>query len=188
MPETPAILMCSDDNIGALIKNACSELKATYPIFDFDIQKNDAPTEAYAVKLRYLSCEKIYKAPLRLGHMIDDIFHTINAEQNKDVPIAGYIFSPKAMTLSPQSGPQGDKDALIQLTEKEKDILLHLYHAPDQTIDRQSLLKAVWGFGETIETHTAETHIYRLRQKIERDASDPKILTTTEQGYRLITQ
>jgi hypothetical protein len=87
-------------------------------------------------------------------------------------------------SLRPQDGvwlsPEGDE---IRLTEKEVAILVCLYEAEGKTVERQTLLDSVWGYAETAETHTLETHIYRLRQKIEKDSSNPKILVTNEFGY-----
>ncbi len=72
-----------------------------------------------------------------------------------------------------------------RLTDKEKEILLFLHENADQSVSREDLLKAVWGYAEGIETHTLETHIYRLRQKIEEDPAKPENLLTTETGYIL---
>lgn len=71
----------------------------------------------------------------------------------------------------------------VRLTEKEVAILLKLARAAGRAVSRQSLLDEVWAYAQGVETHTLETHIYRLRQKIEIDPAAPKILLTQEDGY-----
>ena len=73
----------------------------------------------------------------------------------------------------------------IQLTEKETDILKFLYHTVEDVVPRDILLHEVWGYNNSVTTHTLETHIYRLRQKIERNPSVAKLLVTESGGYRL---
>lgn len=73
----------------------------------------------------------------------------------------------------------------VRLTEKETAIMLCLSEAERETVSKQALLENVWAYAEGVETHTLETHIYRLRQKIEKNASSPEILLTAEDGYRL---
>lgn len=75
--------------------------------------------------------------------------------------------------------------AVIHLTEKERDILLRLHQAGAAGVDRATLLEDVWGYQAGIETHTLETHIYRLRQKIEDDPAKPALLLTDQNGYVL---
>ena len=74
----------------------------------------------------------------------------------------------------------------IRLTEKETSILKYLYRAGSKVVGRDTLLAEVWGYNSGVTTHTLETHIYRLRQKIEQDPSSAEILVTEAGGYRLL--
>lgn len=74
----------------------------------------------------------------------------------------------------------------LRLTDKERDILLTLHGAGGKAVSRQDLLDAVWAYAPDVETHTLETHIYRLRQKIEKDPAAPEIVITDESGYKII--
>ena len=73
----------------------------------------------------------------------------------------------------------------INLTEKETDILKFLYHTVEDVVPRDILLHEVWGYNNSVTTHTLETHIYRLRQKIERTPGVAELLVTESGGYRL---
>ena len=77
-----------------------------------------------------------------------------------------------------------DSDSMQKLTEKETTILKFLYQAFPSDISKAHLLAEVWGFQNTVSTHTLETHIYRLRQKISL-LTDKRLVLTTEKGYRL---
>ena len=103
-------------------------------------------------------------------------------DQSEDVvfTIGQYSFQPAAKLLE---GPEGGK---VRLTVKESSILKYLYRQGPKTITRDVLLKEVWGYNNRVTTHTLETHIYRLRQKIERDPSNARLLVTEEGGYRLV--
>ena len=79
--------------------------------------------------------------------------------------------------------PKGNK---VRLTEKETSILRYLYRAGQRPVSRETLLQEVWGYNSGVTTHTLETHIYRLRQKIEKDAAAPAILVTEAGGYKLV--
>jgi DNA-binding response OmpR family regulator len=103
-------------------------------------------------------------------------------DQSEDVvfTIGPYSFQPAAKLLE---APDGGK---VRLTDKETSILKYLYRQGPKTITREVLLKEVWGYNNRVTTHTLETHIYRLRQKIERDPSNARLLVTEDGGYRLV--
>jgi DNA-binding response OmpR family regulator len=73
----------------------------------------------------------------------------------------------------------------VRLTDKESNILKFLYRAGGKPVPRQILLNEVWGYNSAVTTHTLETHIYRLRQKIEPDPTNARLLLTEGGGYRL---
>ena len=77
------------------------------------------------------------------------------------------------------------KQKKIRLTEKETNILKYLYRAQPRAVPREELLTEVWGYNAGVTTHTLETHVYRLRQKIEPDPGRATILLTEAGGYRL---
>ncbi len=92
-----------------------------------------------------------------------------------------YTFRPSAKLLI-----HGDTKKRIRLTGKETSILKYLCRSGSNVVDRETLLAEVFGYSAGVTTHTVETHIYRLRQKIESDPSDPKILMTKPGGYQLV--
>jgi len=103
-------------------------------------------------------------------------------EQSEDAvfTIGPYTFKPAGKLLL---DPKGGK---IRLTEKETSILKYLYRAGQSVITRDVLLHEVWGYNAGVTTHTLETHIYRLRQKIEQDPSNAELLVTEAGGYKLV--
>jgi DNA-binding response OmpR family regulator len=107
--------------------------------------------------------------------------HLRQHEQSDDAvfTIGPYQFRPSAKVLI-----AGDSRK-IRLTEKETAILKYLYRAGNQIITRETLLNEVWGYNAAVTTHTLETHVYRLRQKIETDPSNADILVTVTGGYQL---
>jgi DNA-binding response OmpR family regulator len=97
------------------------------------------------------------------------------------------VFSVGPYSFRPGAKMLVDGDARkVRLTEKETAILRFLYRAGQQPVSRETLLQEVWGYNSGVTTHTLETHIYRLRQKIERDAANPEILMTESGGYKLV--
>jgi DNA-binding response OmpR family regulator len=103
-------------------------------------------------------------------------------EQSEDAMfnIGPYNFKPAAKMLLDERGSK------IRLTEKETSILKFLYRAGEKVVSRDVLLHEVWGYNAGVTTHTLETHIYRLRQKIEKDPSNAEILVTETGGYKLV--
>lgn len=103
-------------------------------------------------------------------------------EQSEDAvfTLGPYTFRPSMKMLLTED------DKKIRLTEKETNILKFLYRANDGTVARDVLLHEVWGYNAGVTTHTLETHIYRLRQKIEPDPSNARLLVTESGGYRLM--
>ena len=92
--------------------------------------------------------------------------------------IGSYVFKPNSKVLV-------NKKKSIRLTEKENDILKFLYQNLETIVSREILLHEVWGYNSKVTTHTLETHIYRLRQKIEIDPANACFLITETGGYRL---
>ena len=93
--------------------------------------------------------------------------------------LGAYEFRPAAKLLI------DERQKKIRLTEKETNILKYLYRAGEKAVSREDLLAEVWGYNAGVTTHTLETHVYRLRQKIEPDPANARLLLTEAGGYRL---
>ena len=102
-------------------------------------------------------------------------------EQSEDATfkVGPYTFKPGQKLLMNENGNK------VRLTEKEAAIIKYLYRANDNIVSRDKLLEEVWGYNSGVTTHTLETHVYRLRQKIEKDPANAQILVTDSGGYRL---
>jgi DNA-binding response OmpR family regulator len=122
--------------------------------------------------------------PFHLGVLLARIRAQLRQhERSEDAvfTIGPFSFRPSAKVL------QDDKaNRKIRLTEKEAAILKFLYRAGEKVTSREVLLNEVWGYNAGVTTHTLETHVYRLRQKIERDPSHAELLVTMPGGYRLM--
>ncbi|GEO85853.1 MULTISPECIES: response regulator transcription factor [Alphaproteobacteria] len=103
-------------------------------------------------------------------------------EQSEDATfgVGPYLFKPSQKLLTTEDGKK------IRLTEKEAAIIRYLYRAGQTVVTRDVLLEEVWGYNSGVTTHTLETHVYRLRQKIERDPSNAEILVTENGGYKIV--
>jgi DNA-binding response OmpR family regulator len=122
--------------------------------------------------------------PFRLGELVARLkAHLRQHEHSEDavLHIGPYVFKPAVKMLVEEAAKKK-----IRLTEKEAAILKYLFRAGLKSVGRETLLGEVWGYNAGVTTHTLETHVYRLRQKIEKDASKPQILVTDQGGYRLV--
>jgi len=122
--------------------------------------------------------------PFRLGVLLARLRAQLRQhEQSEDAifTIGPYSFRPSAKLLVAEGGKKK-----VRLTEKETAILKYLLRAGDRPTGRELLLNEVWGYNAAVTTHTLETHVYRLRQKIEIDPSKAELLITEPGGYRLV--
>jgi len=122
--------------------------------------------------------------PFRLNVLLARLRAHLRQSEHRDdavFAIGPYTFQPGAKLMTDQT-----RRKKVRLTEKETAILRYLYHAGDRAIGRATLLDEVWGYNAGVTTHTLETHVYRLRQKIERDPANAEILITEPGGYRLL--
>ncbi|HCX14354.1 MAG TPA: DNA-binding response regulator [Rhodospirillaceae bacterium] len=120
--------------------------------------------------------------PFRLAALLTRVHAHLRQHDKSDEAIfviGPYKFHPSAKNLVHKDGKK------TRLTEKETAILKHLYCVGQKTVPRETLLGEVWGYNAAVTTHTLETHIYRLRQKIEANPADVRILVTVPGGYRL---
>jgi DNA-binding response OmpR family regulator len=121
--------------------------------------------------------------PFRLAELLARLRAQLRIFENSEdavFSIGPYTFRPAAKLLQEPA-----RNRRIRLTEKEAAILKFLYRAGTRPVARQVLLNEVWGYNAAVTTHTLETHIYRLRQKIEPDPSNARLLVTEGGGYRL---
>ena len=122
--------------------------------------------------------------PFRFAVLLARIRAHLRSHESSDeamFQIGDYSFRPGHKHLVDGKG------AKLRLTEKETAILRFLYRAGDQVVPRDTLLREVWGYNAAVTTHTLETHIYRLRQKIEHDPAQAQLLVTEAGGYRLVS-
>jgi DNA-binding response OmpR family regulator len=119
--------------------------------------------------------------PVRSDELLARISAQLRASDKQyDVMIGRFIFRRKTRRLEdPADG------RTIKLTNKEADILSFLCHYRGRSVDRGTLLQEVWGYQPGATTHTVETHVFRLRRKLETDPRRPTLLVTAPEGYRI---
>ena len=121
--------------------------------------------------------------PFRFAVLLARIRAQLRQHDNSEdvtFTVGPYTFKPGQKLLIDKKGGK------LRLTEKEAAIIKYLFRAGDKVVTRDVLLEEVWGYNSGVTTHTLETHVYRLRQKIERDPSNAEILVTESGGYKLV--
>lgn len=162
-------------------RDACRELRkagVTTPIILLTGQASEADT----VKGLEAGANDYVTKPFRFAVLLARIrAHLRSHEQSEDAVfrIGPYEFRPAGKMMIDGKGRK------IRLTEKETSILKYLYRAGAKAVMREELLAEVWGYNAGVTTHTLETHIYRLRQKIEPEPGQARLLLTDTGGYRL---
>ena len=122
---------------------------------------------------------KPFKFPVLLARIRSQL-RTHEQSEDAVLQMGPYTFKPAQKMLLTED------DKKVRLTEKETNILKFLYRSTDGVVPRDVLLHEAWGYNAGVTTHTLETHIYRLRQKIEPDPSNARLLVTESGGYRLV--
>jgi DNA-binding response OmpR family regulator len=121
--------------------------------------------------------------PFRLPELLARVRAQLRVFDNSEDAtflIGPYVFRPSVKLLL-----EPVRNRKVRLTDKECSILKYLYRAGGKAVQRQVLLNEVWGYSSAVTTHTLETHVYRLRQKIEADPSQPRLLLTEHGAYKL---
>ena len=122
--------------------------------------------------------------PFRIGVLMARLRAHIREHEQSEFAvftIGPYTFRPAAKQLL-----DNETNKKVRLTDKETSIIKYLFLAGERVVSRDVLLDEVWGYNAGVTTHTLETHVYRLRQKIERDPSNAVLLVTKPNGYRLV--
>lgn len=120
--------------------------------------------------------------PFRFAELLARVraqLRQLDASEDAEFSLGPYVFKPALKLLASPHGRD------IRLTEKETAILRFLLRAKPKAVARDVLLREVWGYNAGVDTHTLETHVYRLRQKIEPNPGQSTILLTEAEGYAL---
>lgn len=162
-----AVIVSGEENAAEAYRDALHAAGCDAPVLTLLWPGESAPDEAVLVK------------PVRMARLLPKLRRLLRrAERDEVIALGAFLFRPLAKTLERAPGD------VLRLTEKETAILLFLHRA-GEAVARDTLLAEVWGYNPRVTTHTLETHIYRLRQKLEADPSDAQILLTEAGGYRL---
>lgn len=147
---------------------------------EIEVQCQDGLPNEYSLVHQESSDSYHLSSPFRVGDILDQARSIMKT--TTDIPaeicIQNAVFKPETSVFENGSNT-------IDLTEKECDLLIELWRAHPNSVSKEELLHSIWEYQTELETHTLETHIYRLRQKIETDPAKPDLLLTDKNGYRL---
>ena len=124
---------------------------------------------------------EVFTRPIRIGALIARLRSLTEPRAAITLAIGPYEFDSAAKRLK-----LAGRDETIHLTEKETEILRARARAEGVSVPREQLLSEVWRYNPEVTTHTLETHVYRLRQKIETETTPGPFLVTETGGYRLV--
>jgi len=164
-------------------RQVCANLRAagiSVPVIMVTASSGEADT----IRGLNMGANDYIAKPFRLGELLARLrAHLRQHEHSEDalLAIGPYVFKPNVKMLVDEKA-----NKKIRLTEKETAILKYLYRAEKKAVSRETLLGEVWGYNAGVTTHTLETHVYRLRQKIEKDPAKAQILLTDAGGYKLV--
>ena len=164
-------------------RQVCANLRAagiSVPVIMVTASSGEADT----IRGLNMGANDYIAKPFRLGELLARLrAHLRQHEHSEDalLAIGPYVFKPNGKMLVDEKA-----NKKIRLTEKETAILKYLYRAEKKAVSRETLLGEVWGYNAGVTTHTLETHVYRLRQKIEKDPAKAQILLTDAGGYKLV--
>ena len=163
-------------------RDFCAQLRRdgnTTPI----IMLTGADAEADVVRGLDAGANDYVAKPFRLPELLARVRAQLRTFDNSEAAVFNlgpFQFRPSARLLLDPA-----RNRKVRLTDKECRILKYMLRANGAPVDRATLLADIWGFNSGVDTHTLETHIYRLRQKIEADPSNPQLLLTDRGAYRL---
>lgn len=170
--DSQADIIVIDENIKLLENNAAKDNKAPVILLS-----------GFGETLEGIGVSQVIEKPFFLSSFLDSIKASIHIFENSAdgaLEFNQYILYPirkEIMNLR--------NNELIKLTEKEVSIIKYLYKNKDKIISKSDLMKEVWGYALDAATHTVETHIYRLRQKVEHEDGAAQLILTSEGGYQL---
>jgi DNA-binding response OmpR family regulator len=171
--DNGADVIVVDENMKLLEATADKESKA--PIILLGNGNEGAEAKVY----------QVLDKPFALSIFLDSLRAAINIFENSDDGVLSfnrYILYPSRKEIV-----NCRNDVCTKLTEKEVSILKYLYKNKDKVVDKNDLMQEVWGYAADVATHTVETHIYRLRQKVEQNDLSAQLILTSDGGYQLVT-
>ena len=205
----PSILFLSDNE--GFSEDLCGQIHLYAPEFSIEREDDDASYDIYIldekrellprlrekhVKSPIVLLEKnveglgengdlvfLVEKPFRLNEFLNNLRSCINKFENSSdayLTFNNYELHPLAKEILNLRNNE-----LIKLTEKEVAVIKYLYKAKDKIVSKTDLLQDVWDYNAEVSTHTIETHIYRLRQKVEHDDVDAQLIITENGGYKL---